>query len=272
MEKLLEKITNNGIKEHIEFMEGKHLYSTQSSVKNTIVYENTIVPHVLEQRFSETKIEIVPIRVMGLFEAKAKPENNGMAIVNPASFTDPCGMIASTTPFINDGDEEDICKNTNLGNILYSFKNTFYDYNKHNEHFKGLYSNRSLFIPDVLYRTTTDDVRKINVISITPPNGTKFKKSLPIKPLDVPRKIYNAVAFRVEMLLNIAYENNIDTLLIPGFGVEDGGLRAEVVAEIFNKYLNGRFKNVFKEVYFCIRKADYLDAYNKFVYEFIEKR
>lgn len=272
MENIIEKITKLGIKEHIEFMEGSFPFKIDESVNNTIVYEKSIERIEIEPRFNETIIEVRPTTVMSDFEVICKNDNSNVAVVNPASYYDPCGMFATKIPFLRDGVEENICANTNLANILYAFKNTFYEYNRHNEHFKGLYSNRALFIPNVQFRTATNSGVGFNVISITPPDGNKFKKSFLINPLCAPRKINTALALRIEMLLNIAYENNISTLIISGFGSEDNLVKPEIVADIFNKYLNGRFKNAFEKIHFCISKSEHEEIYDIFRYEFIEKR
>lgn len=274
MEKMIEKISNNGIQTHIKEMDKKYYFHTKESVDGTIVYEKPLSNlDKFEKIFEDTIVEVEPSSLEHYLERALKQTNDKLAVVNPASFNDPCNMLLSNRPFGNpDGIEELLCANTNLANILYLFKNTFYEYNKHNELFTGLYSSRSLFIPDVIYETASENILKFNVISISPPNGAKFKKSVLINPLNATKKIYTAYSMRIEMILNVAYENGITNLVISGFGSESKYVDPSIVCDIFKKYLNGRYKNVFEKIVFCIGDKKYEDIYNKFNYEFVIER
>ena len=264
MEKVIEKIKDKDIKKHLENMENNYKDEINYSFKNTKIYENCIEIPELKKRFEDTNVFIYSHNIVNEFRAHSKNLDSNTAIVNIGSFRNPCGMIKSTDLFTLNSTEELLCKESNLANILYLFKDTFYQYNEHNEYFKGLYSSRSLFIPDVVINGK--EPSKVNIISISAPDCSLFKRAnIIVNQYNRDTKNLNTLYLRIAKMFNIAYENNIDTLFITGFGCEENYQKPEVVAQVFNTYLKGRYKNVFKNIYFCIDREKYKNVFEEFV-------
>lgn len=142
--------------------------------------------------------------------------------------------------------EECLCHKSTLFNVLSKFKDNYYVENRKDLN-GGLYRNKALYSPNVYFRGY-NVIRFCDVITCAAPNysvvqryghATKEENS-------------EALKSRIEFVLNIAKENEVENLILGAFGCGVFGQDAAEVAQIFKDNLENKFKNVFHKVIFAI--------------------
>lgn len=181
-------------------------------------------------------------------------DRENIAILNFSDFTLPAGKFFKGSTV----QEESLCHNSILANVLYHFDKTFYNENKK---FKngGYYANRALYSKDVLF-INSDKPVYVDVITCAAPNLNyvrRFNKAH----IELNNDILDS---RIKFILNIAKDNNVKTLVLGAYGCGIFGQDAKLVSETFKKYLLNEFQNVFKEVLFALPKGKNTYNYNTF--------
>ena len=142
-----------------------------------------------------------------------------MCVLNFASFKYPGGG------FINGSkaQEECLCHESFLYNVLSEFDKTFYEENR-NSKSNSLYTNRAFYSPNI--RFFKDDRSCLaDVLTCAAPNCSSNNIS----------KSDNSIALnkRVEFVLNIASNKNVDTLILGAWGCGVFGQDPSEVAKQF---------------------------------------
>ena len=166
---------------------------------------------------------------------------NKTAVLNFASYKHPGGM------FINGSkaQEECLCHESFLYNVLSRFSERYYDWNNAHKN-KSLYLNRALYTPDVLF-FRGDEVTICDVITCAAPNKTSAQKYGHV----TDRDNTEALRDRIRYVLDIARENNVNTLILGAYGCGVFGQSPTEVASIFKEYLTTTHK-CFTKVVFAI--------------------
>ena len=142
-----------------------------------------------------------------------------VCVLNFASFKYPGGG------FINGSkaQEECLCHESFLYNVLIEFDKTFYEENR-NSRTNSLYANRALYLPNI--RFFKDDKSSLaDVLTCAAPNcsNRNFSKS----------DNSNALKKRIEFVLNIASNKNVNTLILGAWGCGVFGQDPSEVAKLF---------------------------------------
>lgn len=237
---------------------------TEQSVKDTKLYDNRILEGVtVYNRYSESEI-IFRVsdttstihEFLKIVDTEPGYTYKKVAALNFASFTHPGGG------FINgcNAQEETLCQTSNLYNVL-SRKKSFYKKNTNRKPFKpnytnsGLYSNRLLYNPGILFVSAEDilnevykkETRACDIITCAAPNANHAR--LKGIPEDV---IIKAMIKRIRFLLTVAYERRVDVLILGAFGCGCFGNNPKVVFPIYKYLLDNKFKNVFYKIVFAV--------------------
>lgn len=145
--------------------------------------------------------------------------------------------------------EECICHESTLYNVI-SQCNDFYDWNAKNTN-RSLYLNRGIYVPNIMFEKG-NGFKCADVISVAAPN-----KAAAVKNFNVSDSLNTKyLRERIRFILNIAVDNNVETLILGAFGCGVFGQDPYEVAKIFRSYLENEFKGCFSTVVFAIPKGN----------------
>lgn len=257
-------------KERVIKLEKTYEKEIAYSVENTKLYNkefnNTAKVKELRNK-NLTSFELLDKdTVSALVEATTKKDvaikkSEKVTILNFASYRHPGGGYLNGSK----AQEECLCAESNLYNILNKFNNTidesitnieeyrnnksyYYGYNTSKYHkYKGnLYTNRGLYTPDVIFTSALRKPIKADVITVAAPNYSASRKYVTAK--ENSRELES----RIKFILSILAENNTDTIILGAFGCGVFCQEPVEVAEIMLKLLTTEFKGIFNRVIFAI--------------------
>lgn len=240
-------------KEHTKYVSEKYSKETEYSINNTRTY--------IHSPIEEYKTERTPIKIKlwGIDSVSAiirshyenfliseetkniNDRNKKIAVLNFASFKHPGGMFLEGSS----AQEESLCHESNLYNILSSFKNTYY-YNNSLYTYKNLYCDKALYSPNVVFER--DDYRFLcDVITCAAPNKRAGQQYNHV----TDEENSNALRNRIKFVLDIAEAEKVDVLILGAFGAGVFGQDPSEVAETFIHYLKANNYS-FKYVIFAV--------------------
>jgi uncharacterized protein (TIGR02452 family) len=177
-----------------------------------------------------------------------------VAVLNYASYKNPGGMFMEGSI----AQEESLCHGSNLYNIISQFFE-YYDWNNQHKN-KALYLNRALYTPDVCFMMEDNGYCMCDVITCAAPNKSAAQKYQNVSD----RENTDSLSSRIKFVLDIAVDNEVDTLILGAYGCGVFGQNPYEVASIFKLFLEGKYKNTFDKVIFAIpdsTKNDNLKAF-----------
>lgn len=183
--------------------------------------------------------------------------NPSTAVLNFSSYKNPGGMFLNGSK----AQEECLCHESFLYNVLSQFVLEFYDWNNLHKN-KALYLNRGLFSPDIWFFRENSHV-ECSVITCAAPNKSAAQKYQNVSD-EENTKILRS---RIKFVLDMAKDNNVSTLILGAYGCGVFGQDATEVANIFKEYLTTTHK-YFDTVVFAVPSGR--DGnYEKFVKVFV---
>lgn len=199
---------------HTKEMSKKYKSEIALSIENTKFYARQ--PD-LETSGDLPKIEIVDLDSVSAIH---KYSSENMAVLNFASYKFPGGGFMRGSS----AQEEALCQHSYLYNVISDFDKTVYEWNRNN-------LNRGLYSPDIMF----DDRTKCSVITVPAPN-----KSVMLKYGNfTEEENAKALLHRVKLVVDIAEENNVKTLILGAFGCGVFKQDPVDVATFFKKVLRG---------------------------------
>lgn len=227
-------------KKHTENM--KLLFSSEieNSIKNTIEYNNEVMSTENKTKFDTAFYLEDMDSVSAIFEFKNKDEK--IAVLNFASYKNPGGGFLNGSK----AQEECLCQESFLYNVLESFEDDFYYWNRDHLN-KSLYLNRALYSPDVIFFQEENSV-SCDVITCAAPNKHAAQKYSKVSD----KENSDVLKLRIKFILDIAKENQVDTLILGAYGCGVFGQLPMEVAFIFKDYFRTDYEGCFKKVVFAI--------------------
>lgn len=226
---------------HTKEMSKKYKSEIALSIENTKFYDRQ--PD-LETSGNLPKIEIVDLDSVSAIH---KYSSENMAVLNFASYKFPGGGFMRGSS----AQEEALCQHSYLYNVISDFDKTVYEWNRNNLN-KGMYLNRGLYSPDIIF----DDKTKCSVITVPAPN-----KSVMLKYGNfTEEENAKALLHRVKLVIDIAEENNVKTLILGAFGCGVFKQDPVEVATLFKKVLRG---SSFEKVVFAIPRGANYNAFKE---------
>lgn len=226
-------------KEHTKEMEQIYGENIKESVKNTVIYDTDFK---CDKTYScETEIVVEAADSVSAVINYADGSKNRVAVLNFASYKNPGGM------FINGSkaQEECLCYESCLYNVLVEFVSAYYDWNNKNKN-RALYLNRGLYSPKIVFCKDKKSVL-CDVITCASPNKSAAKRYQKV----TDRENTEVLKSRIKFVLDMAKENDVEILILGAYGCGVFGQDATEVAEIFKGYLETTHK-CFKKVVFAI--------------------
>lgn len=196
---------------------------TKKSVAETRVYDSTkVTPKKKEKKTCDVDYELRDYTTHeGLRYAKAKYPDAKVAALDFASYRNPGGGFLNGAT----SQEEMLCRESNLYNILMRFNTSYYKENR--EDGSGcMYRNRALYVPDVQF-VNHEEINTADVIVCASPNYTATKR------LGIEDPAWNSVCLsaRIGFIFDVAEAEKVDCLVLGAFGCGAFGQTAEEVAE-----------------------------------------
>ena len=184
----------------------------------------------------------------------AKDIFTNIGVLNFASYKYPGGMFLKGSA----AQEEALCHESILYNVLIKFNDTYYKSNRENSKITGdLYSNRGIFSPDIVFFHNNDNYTytKANVITVASPNYRN-------KAIINKNENTKALNSRIKFILDIAKDNNLETLILGAFGCGVFKQNPNEVANIFKYHLlSGKYN--FKNIIFAIPYGNNYKEFSK---------
>lgn len=222
---------------------GEYAAEIKECQKKTVEYDDKS-PVTVEKRYENTDISIIAKdSVSAVFECS----NGKTCLLNFASFTTPGGGFMRGSI----AQEEAICHES----ILYPVLNHMHDtYNKNRyDTNHGLYYNRGLYSPNVIF-IRNQDTKQADVITCAAPNKNAMQATN--------QENLEALSSRIEFVLKMAADNQVETLILGAFGCGAFGQDAGIVSVFFMELLK-KYNGVFQNVIFAIPGGKNLAAFTK---------
>ena len=223
---------------HTNEMRAKYSGAIESSVKNTKIYSPDSVFNVT----STIKGTEIIVEDLDTVSALNKHKGNGKtALLNFASYKNAGGGFLNGSR----AQEEDLCHKSYLYNVLSKFTDTYYAWNNEHKN-KGLYLNRALYSPSILF----EDKTYCDVITCASPNRSIFKRYKTVSE----EENEEVLRSRLKFILDIARENEVSTLILGAIGCGVFSQEPAMVANIFQEYLDTEYR-CFDKVIFAVPQS-----------------
>lgn len=248
-------------KEHTAKMEALYYQDIENCVEKTQIYDGYNNP--FEVKEANTYKKEVTIQVIDQDSVSAVLDvcngSDKIVVLNFASYKHPGGMFDKGSS----AQEESLCHESFLYNVLKHFDESYYEWNR--EHLnKGLYLNRALYSPDVVFVRDEKSVL-CDVITCAAPNKAVAKKYQRV----TDKENFDVLSQRITFILDIAKKNKVDVLVLGAFGAGVFGQEPNEVAKIFKKLLKSKeYCYAFARVVFAVPKGKtnkFNDNYDSFV-------
>ena len=240
-------------RKHTKEMQEKYELDIALSVMRTTMYK-TNFQCVKNIEDKDTEIIIEDLDTVSAGSKYFVDDGSTMALLNFSSYKNPGGM------FINGSkaQEECLCHESFLYNVLKEFVIEFYDWNNQHKN-KALYLNRGLYSPSIMF-LKNKKVFSCDVITCAAPNKSAAQKYQNVSD----EENTEALRSRIKFVLDMAKDNCVDTLILGAYGCGVFGQDPTEVASIFKEYLETTHK-CFDKVVFAIPKGrdGNLDAFRK---------
>ena len=210
---------------HTKAMQEAYGEKIAETVRKTSIYDTDFVS--TEEAVCETKIAVEALDSVSAIMKCEKDCRGRMAVLNFSSYKNPGGM------FINGSraQEECLCHESFLYNVLLQFTDKFYDWNNKNKN-RALYLDRGMYSPDVIFCREGNCV-SCDVITCAAPNRSAAQRYQNVSD----KENTEVLRSRIRFVLDIARENHVDTLILGAYGCGVFGQDAGEVAGIFKEYL-----------------------------------
>ena len=232
--------------ERIQLVEGLYKNEIQATVEGALLYEQVPSPDGKPARYATTEIEVADIDAVG---AAAKAQGKA-CVLDFASYLHPGGGYDRGAW----AQEEALCAESNLFNILDRLRKVFYDVNRNTIN-DGLYTDRALYLTDVVF-VPSSGTRKCDVIVCAAPNRRRALETHSCNICD------EAMASRVRTVMGIAAANEVDELVLGAFGCGVFGNNATFVARLFKEWLDQN-PGIFRKVVFAVPGGKNLAAFKE---------
>lgn len=239
----------------------------EDSIKNSIICERTetnsikyydINGNAVDTRdgrqLNDSKMLVVDSTTQ---EAIFNSKNNKVTILNFASYKNPGGAFISGSS----AQEEMLCHSSFLYNVLSKFQLVYYNVNQTDLN-RGLYTDKAIFTPNVLFFDGKGNKRFANVITCAAPNKSLLYKYNSF----LESENFSSIKSRTDFMWKLlnAVDDQHDELVLGAWGC---GVFKQDPYEIARM-----FKQIFKQslydtITFAIPAGENLDAFNKVINE-----
>ena len=216
---------------HTKEMKEKYNNRILDAIASTKIYGNDSFPKDFEEDVKGKNVNII-VEDMDSVSAVMKYGHPAAAVLNFSSYKNPGGLFLDGSK----AQEECLCHESFLYNVLKTFQDSFYDWNNRHKN-KALYLNRALFSRGIWFFRENRHV-ECSVITCAAPNKSTAQKYQNVSDEENTKVLKS----RIEFILDVAKHNDADTLILGAYGCGVFGQDAEEVATIFKEFLTTTYK------------------------------
>jgi uncharacterized protein (TIGR02452 family) len=173
---------------------------------------------------------------------KKEPSDSKICALNFASYQNPGGGFIIGA----NAQEENLCCESTLYNVLETQMESFYRPNRKRKN-RGLYHDNLIYSPDIVFYRGEREVNA-DVITCAAPFTKTAKKYFNV----TDEEVVSTLISRIDHVYNVAYANNVDTLILGAFGCGVFGNDLLDVATIFEILLRTKYDGCFEYVIFAV--------------------
>lgn len=211
---------------------------SDSVTETEMYFPDFVMEHVEVSAEHKTEFIVADLdSVSAIFEYDA----GKTAVLNFSSYKNPGGMFLNGSK----AQEECLCHESTLYNVLKDFQVGFYDWNNQHKN-KALYLNRGLYSPNIAF-IHGGKQKACDVITCAAPNKSAAQKYQNV----TDEENRACLIDRIRFVLDIAAQNKVNTLILGAYGCGVFGQDATEVAELFKHYLTTTHK-MFDTVVFAV--------------------
>lgn len=211
-------------RKHTKEMQKKYAQNIQKAISETKLYDVNSFDRDFEENTKNENIDII-VEDIDSVGAVMKYGDSDTAVLNFSSYKNPGGMFMCGSK----AQEECLCHESFLYNVLKEFQTDFYDWNNKHKN-KALYLNRGLYSPNIWFFKEDAHV-ECGVITCAAPNKSAAQKYQSVSDEENTKVLKD----RIKFVLDIAKENNVKTLILGAYGCGVFGQDATEVANIFKE-------------------------------------
>lgn len=213
-------------RKHTKEMQEKYNRSIQTSISGTKIYNVDSFDSDFKENIEDVDTEVI-IEDIDSVGAIMKYGNPSTAVLNFSSYKNPGGM------FINGSkaQEECLCHESFLYNVLKDLKIDFYDWNNKHKN-RALYLNRGLYSEGIWFFRDDKHV-ECSVITCAAPNKSAAQKYQNVSDFENSMVLES----RIKFVLDVAKDNGAKTLILGAYGCGVFGQDPYEVASIFKECL-----------------------------------
>ena len=227
---------------HIADMNRRYARETADSVAQTILYQPGKARNLVPQPPHGTSRPKVVVKPTDTVSAILDGAGHGrVCALDFASYRHPGGGYANGSL----AQEEAMCSESNLYNILDKHWTRFYEPNKSSLN-DSLYTDKAMLVPDVIFERGRAKAIADVIVCAAPNIGAAKKNRVSDE------ECIQALSERIEAVMKIAAQNEADYLVLGAYGCGVFKNDPEKVAEMFMRWLDGN-PGYFKEVIFAIK-------------------
>lgn len=240
---------------HVSEMENKYSNYIKEMVINTKLYDDTNVEFKKIKQNDNSNVSLIDADTTSAIFKYATGKRKVCAL-NFASFCHAGGGYMKN----GHAQEESLCADSCLYNVLSQFTD-YYTFNKEHRN-DGLYMNRALYTPQVIFKSESMKA-KCDILTCAAPN----KKAFMDKGGNASDN-KKALKSRIKFILNIIREEHPDVVILGAFGSGSFGQNPKMVANYFYEFIDEYIPNDI-EVVFAIPNS-HNDNYDIFAEEMLK--
>lgn len=218
----------------------------KTCINKTKTYSDVFIPSATNGSY---KPEVVIEDADSVSAVFAHQNDGKMCVLNFASYKNPGGMFIEGSS----AQEECLCHESFLYSVLK--ERMYYYVSNRNNLNKGLYTNKALLSPNVLF--IRDDIVKCDVLTCAAPNRSLIKYGNFTE-----EENSKVLEDRIKFVCDILKENEYSTVILGAYGCGVFAQNPTEVAKLFDKYLVN-FNKPTKAV-FAIPTGDNLEAFKNY--------
>jgi len=217
-------------KKHVEMINNKYYDDVQYCIKHSKIYGPEFKNSANQNIVPSVKL-IDNTTLNALFNLEDDKDDKTV-ILNFASYNNPGGGFLKGA----NAQEEYLCHYSILYSVI-SELNEYYEYNRNHKNF-GFYTNRAIYTPSIIFISSNNIIRKVNVLTCAAPNWRAARRHCnQSSMLNWKKKNSEIITERTQFIQTILQEHNTQRVILGAWGCGVFCQNPEEIASAFKKFI-----------------------------------